>query len=59
MNLYENLYNLLQSDKSVYKLADETIVYSDSFIFHECRHLKHIFYTLDGNQKILSLGNFY
>ena len=57
MNLYENLHSLLESGKSLYKLVDETIVYSDIFISKNCRHLKHIFYTLEGKKKILSLGN--
>lgn len=57
MNLYENLHSLLESGKSIYKLVDETIVYSDIFITQNCRHLKHIFYTLEGKKKILSLGN--
>ena len=56
-NLHKNLHGLLKSGKSVYKLADETIVYSDTFISHSCRHLKYIFYTLDGTKNLFSLGN--
>ena len=57
MATHIKLRQLLESGKSVYQLKNKDIVYSDSFITHGCRHLKHLLNTLDGGKIALSLDN--